>query len=402
MANKEVSIVVRGQHNGKRVNWSVERARREGLVGGVYWLKFYQGAKQCWDGPHNDLGAAVAGRIRKERELRGGVIAAPTPGRRLLSDAVKEFVHERTLFHGVAAAKRWKWELDRFLEVCTKPHLDEIVRADVLAYWRFFKDRGAAPRTIFNRVQSLLTFFKHFNITGLLKPTEMPQYDEKDVDYYNEHNPNELSRFFTACDPEEHLAFSFFLYTGAREREVMFACWNDIDFTHRTFTMRPKLDLGFTTKNGLTRVIPIPQLLVDALKTYVLTIPSRRLVFTSSNGKAEGHFLITCKEIAFRAGLNCGYCVNRKGLACKDHPVCSKWSLHKFRRTFATFHLWNGVPITTVQAWIGHSDLETLNRYVAKISPKSDMAKQMAENMVRMTQTHGAVSADSLADTVRV
>jgi integrase len=57
--------------------------------------------------------------------------------------------------------------------------------------------------------------------------------------------------------------------------------------------------------------------------------------------------------------------VNKKGLLCKGHPVCSKWSLYKFRRTWATRHMLNGVPLPMLQCWIGHSDLETLNRYLA-------------------------------------
>ncbi len=66
----------------------------------------------------------------------------------------------------------------------------------------------------------------------------MPAFDEKDVGYYTETNPEELTKCFSACNAEERLALMFFLYSGCREREVMFACWNDIDFTHRTYTVR--------------------------------------------------------------------------------------------------------------------------------------------------------------------
>ena len=54
MANTEVSIVVRGRHQGKHVNWSVERAR--GSCRRHLLAEFYQVAKQCWDGPYNHLG----------------------------------------------------------------------------------------------------------------------------------------------------------------------------------------------------------------------------------------------------------------------------------------------------------------------------------------------------------
>ena len=49
----------------------------------------------------------------------------------------------------------------------------------------------------------------------------------------------------------------------------------------------------------------------------------------------------------------------KKGLSCTRHPVCENWTLHKFRRTWATNHMLNGVPLPVIQQWIGHSDLET-------------------------------------------
>jgi integrase/recombinase XerD len=38
--------------------------------------------------------------------------------------------------------------------------------------------------------------------------------------------------------------------------------------------------------------------------------------------------------------------------------------LHKFRATFATWSLWAGVDLRTVQQWLGHSDMESTMRYL--------------------------------------
>jgi len=38
--------------------------------------------------------------------------------------------------------------------------------------------------------------------------------------------------------------------------------------------------------------------------------------------------------------------------------------LHKFRATFATWALWAGVDLRTVQLWLGHSDIESTMRYL--------------------------------------
>jgi integrase len=38
--------------------------------------------------------------------------------------------------------------------------------------------------------------------------------------------------------------------------------------------------------------------------------------------------------------------------------------LHKFRATFATWPLWDGVDLRIVQQWMGHTDLESTLRYL--------------------------------------
>jgi integrase len=38
--------------------------------------------------------------------------------------------------------------------------------------------------------------------------------------------------------------------------------------------------------------------------------------------------------------------------------------LHKFRATFATWALWAGVDLRSVQQWLGHSDMESTMRYL--------------------------------------
>ena len=52
--------------------------------------------------------------------------------------------------------------------------------------------------------------------------------------------------------------------------------------------------------------------------------------------------------------------------ACAEHAKLKKedfW-LHKFRATFATWSLWAGVDLRTVQQWLGHSDMESTMRYL--------------------------------------
>ena len=49
--------------------------------------------------------------------------------------------------------------------------------------------------------------------------------------------------------------------------------------------------------------------------------------------------------------------------------------LHKFRATFATWHLWSGVDLRTVQQWLGHSDMESTMRYLKPSRSEATAAK---------------------------
>jgi integrase len=188
-------------------------------------------------------------------------------------------------------------------------YLHQVNRADIFAYWKHYQDEESAPRTCFNRVQSLLTFLRNRGIVGLIKPSEMPKYDEPAVDYYSR---EELRLFFAACDSEQRIRYQTFLYTGMREREVMFLTWADVDLDGGTVTVQAKK--GFTTKNRRPRVIPIPDVLVEALRTYKVLYPARPTIFVNRDGTPEGQFLGKLKDIVKATNLS------------------GRWNLHKFRR----------------------------------------------------------------------
>ena len=83
------------------------------------------------------------------------------------------------------------------------------------------------------------------------------------------------------------------------------------------------------------------------------------------------------KAWRIRANENCGLVFPTAGCQPKlDFHDCLKaaatranlkpenfW-LHKFRATFATWSLWAGVDLRTVQQWLGHSDMESTMRYL--------------------------------------
>jgi integrase/recombinase XerD len=192
------------------------------------------------------------------------------------------------------------------------------------------------------------TLLKSHSVVGLLSAADKPQYDEKEVTSYNS---DELSSLFAAANPEERILFEFFLGTGFREQEVMYATWGNIDSRGKVISVRSKPELGFRIKDKEERSVPVPDSLITALlerKRHCTSV----LIFPGENGKPNGHFLRMLQRLAFRAGLNCGECRTKGGQTCMTHAVCGEWGLHKFRKSFATMHSEAGVSAPTVQRWL--------------------------------------------------
>jgi integrase/recombinase XerD len=153
------------------------------------------------------------------------------------------------------------------------------------------------------------------------------------------------------ADPEEHLLFSFFLATGAREQEIQYATWSDADLEDGIFTVRDHPEYDFVPKDREMREIPLPAELVKRLRTRKRT---SNLIFPK-NGKPNGHMLRTLKAMAKRAGI--------------DPRVCG---LHVFRKTFATRLHRAGVDARSIQRLLGHGDLATTLAYLEAENARSE------------------------------
>ena len=86
------------------------------------------------------------------------------------------------------------------------------------------------------------------------------------------------------------------------------------------------------------------------------------------------------KRVAERAGLNCEQCVTEHGNKCKEVPHCMNFFLHKFRHSFATIHLRDGMDIRTVQSWLGHRDIKSTMVYLKASGRKMRCERSTAAN----------------------
>lgn len=320
---------------------------------GAYYIEWRENGKRIRLSVGKDAADAHAQRLRKEAELNAlnqGVALAPSNGRGgqpvSLAEAVTEFLEETKLTKKPKTLAAYSTALAYFQESCHKLRVQDIERKDLLKFSAFLRDeKEQAPRSVSNKFENVLTFLKAQGIRGLVGKNDRPRFVEAEPEVYER---EELDSLFAKCDARERLWYEFFLMTGMREQEVMHCSWEDVNLSRGTVTVRYKPEYGFSPKNYREREIPIPAKLVKSLKEWkAKSDKTCALVFPTAGCKPKLDFLDRLKDVAERAKLQ------KEGF----------W-LHKFRATFATWSLWAGVDLRTVQQWLGHSDMESTMRYL--------------------------------------
>ena len=224
--------------------------------------------------------------------------------------------------------------------------MEELERKDLLKFCAYLRDeKEQSARTVNVKFGYLMIFLKAQGVRGLAKKTDWPQYTEEEPEIYER---EELDALFAKCDEEERLWYEFFRMTGMREQETMHTYWTDLNLSACTVKVTHKPDRNWTPKAYKEREIPIPWKLAADLKARKARSDKKcNLVFPTAGCKPKLDFLDCLKACAERADLD------------KE-----RFWLHKFRATFATWSLWAGVDLRTVQMWLGHSDMESTMRYL--------------------------------------
>ena len=201
----------------------------------------------------------------------------------------------------------------------------------MLKFSSFLRDeKKQSPRSVYNKFETVITFLQANGIRGLAGKNDWPRYTEEEPEMYE---PEELKNLFKACEAEERLWYEFFLMTGMREQEVMYAYKSDVNCTSCIVRVTHKPDRGWTPKAYKEREIPIPSKLAASLKKWIAKSDKNcNLLFPTAGCNPKLDFLDCLKACADRANLD---------------P--DNFWLHKFRATFATRCLWAGVDLRTVQ-----------------------------------------------------
>ena len=161
-----------------------------------------------------------------------------------------------------------------------------------------------------------------------------------------------------------------------------------MDEDARVIRIRGKEKYGFRVKDSEQREVPIPDDLLVELKTWKQQHGSKGLVLSTNGGRPNRKLLRTLKRTAKNAKLNCGRCAGCKG----RNQECQEWTPHRSRRTYATTLLRNGFDLRTVQAYMGHADLDSTMRYL-RPAASGEMRAKLNRVKWRRAENQSARSA---------
>jgi integrase len=259
-----------------------------------------------------------------------------------------------------------------FIDITKRTTPKQITKQD-MKDWISTLRKDVGHRSVCNLYILVACFLKFCGVDHktLLPQSERPAPVAHPPDTYT---PEEMDKFFFQIIEERAaLAYEFLLKTGARKTEMTYCDWdNNLNLgpvpTVKFFTKE-----DFRVKTGKYREVPLEKELAAKLRAWRLKNPTTRLVFGRPDGSPEDNFLRTCKETAERADLD-----------------RSKFWLHKFRDTYATWALRRGADIRTVQHWLGHASIEMTQKYLA---PQEGAA---AQSLINRIFGNGAETAAAL------
>jgi len=310
-------------------------------------------------------------RQKYERET-GEQLPEPEAKGELLGDAIDAFLSELEL--KVAGRSRQpktfaaaRQTLTEFAERSQVRHLSGVSASHIAKHmaWVIQNSPTHSAKTARNKFIQIISFLKHVGAVPMVgagksaRPLGMkdaPRCVEKPVSTYT---PEELARFFSACDARETAIFHTFHRTGLREQELSTLRRQDckLDGPAPHLKVAERQEYGFVPKWYAIRDVSIDPEFASILKGWLSTHEDA-LVFPTPKGQVDGHILRLCQRVARRAGMD----------------PDGFW-LHKFRSSYATHCLRRGMDLETLRAQLGHRDIESLRRYIRALKNDERAAK---------------------------
>jgi integrase/recombinase XerD len=336
-----------------------------------YYLRFTENGKRIFAPAGSDFQGAVVLLRNKElqREYTARGVEAPDAivesSRVTIAAAATQFLaNQKTLDKSESTIYGYTRAVEQFQTSCSKVFLDQIDRQDILTFIAWMKenvptrDRGQQNGTIRTRLSYLSVFLLENKIENPLPKREWPKTDEREVEAFT---TEEINQLISKASIDEADLILFLLYTGFRDDEAAHTYYSDVNFAQGTINISNKPELDFTIKNRKQRKtdITLPADFLKRLKERgERNMGNGNLIFPNSKGTPDTSLLTRVRAAAEKSGYT------------------KYFGLHKFRKTFGTIYGEN-VGIVNAQHALGHADIRTTQKYLAKTKVSAAKVEEM-------------------------
>ncbi len=321
------------------------------LRGPNYWI-YYRHAGRTFQYSLKTQDAFTARKIQKQMEatlLTDGLsvrIDVPT------SACVDRFMRRLEVTNRrPKTIGQYDWAFRRFFGIVARDTIGEFRPEDA----ETFKERGQAsglcPRSVNSVLCHVRTLFERAEIDGLIDknpfrrvpmlkverkiPVFVPRADvERLLEFLKDHPPYDLVATLGAL-------------CGFRKGEISAALWEWFDFERRTVTLSSRSD--FTLKDYDARTVP--------LSTWALSI-------LEPQKKTRGYVIRF--DGMKRAGPAAEY--KRRWPKLVEAAGLPGVTIKQLRSTFGSLYLQEGVSMSKIALWLGHSSEDVTRRHYATLT----------------------------------
>lgn len=326
---------------------------------GRFELRYYEGRKQVFQDAGTSALEAIEERNRlalklaaqNAAEAAGEMLAVPGEARRSLRGALRDFLEDVEGRGKKEAHQVYEAAGNQFLDIIGKVYVDQLTPEDLTRHQRALREQGYSDRTIHNRHSNVRAFLIFCGLDMKKFYKRRPTYEKTLPLIYS---PEELDALFAEKMPDKHrIAFKLMLKCGLREKEAMYLDWSSVDIKRGILRVQQNPRHGFTVKDKEARDIPIEDGLLGEMKALRKKHPKDSLIVGNGPDNPNGHLLRNLEQVVRRAKLP------------------GRWFLHRFRATAITNWLRAGIDLRTVMSLSGHSDLQSVLRYLSPADSES-------------------------------
>jgi integrase len=313
-------------------------------------------------------------RPQAEAELRRLIAetpARPVVGERLsIADLGRRYLLE---LERQGRKKSTLTAVKSILATWLEPHfgeraIDSITSADVVNLMRRMeaggcrRDKPVGPKSIRNYIGTLSALFNFAERKGWAggnpaRGVTLPAADRNEDIRFLEPEEVEALADSVVAGPYEAVDRALYVtaaMTGLRQGELVALRWRDVDWTAARIRVRQNYVLGeFGTPKSKrsTRSVPMADPVAGELDR----------LSKASRSRDDGDLVFADPHTG--GPLSKAAIVRRYRRALKAAQLDHGHRFHDLRHTFGTRMAAAGVPMRTLQEWMGHRDIETTQRY---------------------------------------